>query len=796
MSTKYNNEKLVAVDQLKKAIQDYDASFEKVAVTGSYNDLKDTPTLHKVATSGKYSDLTGRPTKVSQFTNDAKYQTETQVDDKIAAQVAKVYRPKGSVANYESLPTSTAQEGDVYNLLDTDMNYAFTADGTWDPLATTVDLSGLVKEEDLADVATSGSYNDLKDKPAETGGSLWGESASKGVYYPKTADIGNLGQDTVYVGDKAKDTAPKATRSLISISGVGTTLGISNPAGTTAYKMSDTYANRIMASVLAAGGFVALNETSARTKTASVTSVKMQDGSNLTPGHADSYGGTSNPIVITVSETVNPDAATSSLRFYGRFNNNNYLIAGMGVSATGSGKCIISGQHIGNTGSTSVIAGNTIYNKGARSSVVGQNIVNTQDSATVHGLGHDTTNGSEAMTVFGKYSDLSDPNTYFAIGDGSSDTSRSNLFDIDKTGKGKIKNVGISMEGHTHKANEITDGPFAANMIPNLPASKITSGLLSLNRGGTAVDGTSVSNNLVFASPNGRTGFATFRYLVPNDIPDLPASKITGGTFDPMMIPSLDASKITTGLLSASRIPDLDASKITSGTLPIVRGGTGVTANPSMLTNLGSTNADTVFKAYPRPGVTGTLPIANGGTGATTAASAWTALGGGPIGKKYSLDASDITSGTLDAARIPKLDASKITSGILDPEIIGDIYSNNIVGVLKRENIPMLDANKINFGTSVKKTSVIGFPSNSELTKTNTTTLTTSSYRQIISLLGVEFYRIGTDNTEIVLPKISLNHWKIYKDGESTKIDITATAPYIENGTCAKIYYLYIDNYN
>lgn len=69
------------------------------------------------------------------------------------------------------------------------------------------------------------------------------------------------------------------------------------------------------------------------------------------------------------------------------------------------------------------------------------------------------------------------------------------------------------------------------------------------------------------------------------------------------------------------------ASNITSGTLAVARGGTGVTANPSMLTNLGSTSAASVFAASPRPGVTGTLPIANGGTGATTAAAARTNLG-------------------------------------------------------------------------------------------------------------------------------------------------------------------------
>lgn len=69
------------------------------------------------------------------------------------------------------------------------------------------------------------------------------------------------------------------------------------------------------------------------------------------------------------------------------------------------------------------------------------------------------------------------------------------------------------------------------------------------------------------------------------------------------------------------------ASNITSGTLAVARGGTGVTSNPSMLVNLGSTSAASVFAASPRPGVTGALPIANGGTGATTADAALANLG-------------------------------------------------------------------------------------------------------------------------------------------------------------------------
>ena len=69
------------------------------------------------------------------------------------------------------------------------------------------------------------------------------------------------------------------------------------------------------------------------------------------------------------------------------------------------------------------------------------------------------------------------------------------------------------------------------------------------------------------------------------------------------------------------------AGDITSGTLPVARGGTGVTSNPSMMTNLASGTAASVFAANPRPGVVGTLGIGNGGTGGTTAATARAALG-------------------------------------------------------------------------------------------------------------------------------------------------------------------------
>jgi len=89
----------------------------------------------------------------------------------------------------------------------------------------------------------------------------------------------------------------------------------------------------------------------------------------------------------------------------------------------------------------------------------------------------------------------------------------------------------------------------------------------------------------------------------------------TGLTASPSMLTNLGSTSAA-NVFAASPRPGV------TGTLPIANGGTGLTASPSMLTNLGSTTAANVLTASPRPGVTGTLPITNGGTGATTAANA------------------------------------------------------------------------------------------------------------------------------------------------------------------------------
>lgn len=79
------------------------------------------------------------------------------------------------------------------------------------------------------------------------------------------------------------------------------------------------------------------------------------------------------------------------------------------------------------------------------------------------------------------------------------------------------------------------------------------------------------------------------------EIPNLPASKITSGTLDNARIsldaaeiPNLDTAKITSGTLADARVPNLNASKITAGTIATARLGSGTASSSTFLRGDGS----------------------------------------------------------------------------------------------------------------------------------------------------------------------------------------------------------------
>lgn len=60
--------------------------------------------------------------------------------------ISTVYKWKGSKDTYDQLPTEGNAVGDIWNVKDTNMNYGWTEDGTWDPLGSPVEISPITNE--------------------------------------------------------------------------------------------------------------------------------------------------------------------------------------------------------------------------------------------------------------------------------------------------------------------------------------------------------------------------------------------------------------------------------------------------------------------------------------------------------------------------------------------------------------------------------------------------------------------------------------------------------------------------
>ena len=162
-----------------------------VATSGSYNDLSDKPTipaaythpsshpasmitgLANVATSGKYSDLSGTPTiptKTSELTNDSGFKTtdnNTTYDLSASASSANGNVKLNLTAGGSGSGTdSVTIKGSGATTVTTDANGVVTISSTDnDTKYTHPDTHAASMITGLAKVATSGSYNDLSNKP-------------------------------------------------------------------------------------------------------------------------------------------------------------------------------------------------------------------------------------------------------------------------------------------------------------------------------------------------------------------------------------------------------------------------------------------------------------------------------------------------------------------------------------------------------------------------------------------------------------------------------------------------------
>lgn len=228
-----------------------------VATTGDYNDLTDKPDLSiyaessdlaTVATTGDYDDLVNKPTIP-------------------AAQVNSDWNSNSGVSQILNKPNlaAVATTGDYSDLVNTPSIPAAQVNSDWseaDPsskayIENKPDLSVYAESADLATVATTGSYNDLQDKPVIPAAQIqsdWTESdSSSKAYIQHKPDLSIYAQsaDLATVATTGDYTDLQNKPSLATVATTGDYADLSNkPSIPAAQVNSDWNAQSGVASIL------------------------------------------------------------------------------------------------------------------------------------------------------------------------------------------------------------------------------------------------------------------------------------------------------------------------------------------------------------------------------------------------------------------------------------------------------------------------------------------------------------------------------------------------------------------
>ena len=291
------------------------------------------------------------------------------------------------------------------------------------------------------DIATDTDYGIVKLNPNESvslnsngqldvGGRLGQFTGTTGVFNPKTIQPAMVKNGSFLLTEASGTTL--GSKSLAVSTGSGFQLKVAASAGATKYEVANTYVNRILCANLV-GGVVALNEASAATRVVNVVSVQI-NGADFTPD--SSANSSTNNIIITTDESVNPDSAlatgTNVRMYYNEGKNGGFsnLFVGQGVGGEGGASVIVGQRVFAKSGNACALIGADIFNQGHGNAILGRQIISRKNRWFMSGTGHDNTNGrSEAGVALGQWSDIT-ANTLFAVGNGTSHTARSNAFEV------------------------------------------------------------------------------------------------------------------------------------------------------------------------------------------------------------------------------------------------------------------------------------------------------------------------------------------------------------------------------
>lgn len=298
-----------------------------------------------------------------------------------------------------------------------------------------LDADAYATDSDYGIVKTNSAQSVTLDADGKlvVGGRLGQFPGTTGIYAAADRDPRAVGDSSFLITD-AKGMSLDTNRAFALVSGLGVTCK-SAAAGSTQYRVKNTYANRLNCKICE-GGYASINEdTSKVQRIVPVVSVTI-NGNPYTPDSSADSSATANDIVITTEETLNPDSATTGIRLFGKMTCYSTAHIGNGIASWGGGRNMFLGGGIAKDGSgnDNCVVANGAYVSGNGNGVFGRYHVIRRNRGFFAGQGHDSTNATgEGVSAIGSYSYI-DANTMFAIGNGTSHTARLNLFEVLKDG--------------------------------------------------------------------------------------------------------------------------------------------------------------------------------------------------------------------------------------------------------------------------------------------------------------------------------------------------------------------------